>query len=196
MNHREYFDKHAETWDNRKKPSPEKLSRIMDAAELKKDDSVLDVGSGTGVLLPLISNFVDEKGFIVTVDISYKMLRQAVAKNIAQNIFYIQAAAEHLPLKQTLFDCCICFAVFPHFTDKKQALTAINYSLKDNGKIIISHAMSRQKINSMHSSFGDTVSEDKIPPEDVMNRLLAESGFKKVEIYDESDFFLVSAIKS
>lgn len=196
MNHREFFDKHAKTWDNRKKPYPAKLKRIIDAAKLEEGESVLDVGSGTGVMLPLISKSVGEKGNIVALDISYEMLKRSVAKNIAENILYVQAAAEFLPLREALFDCCVCFAVFPHFSDKKQALREINHSLKKNGRLVIAHAMSRVKINSMHSSVGDAVSEDKIPPENVMRRLLVESGFEEIKIYDESDFYLASGLAS
>lgn len=196
MNHREYFDKQAADWDNRKKPHPAKLKRIIDAAKLEEGESVLDVGSGTGVMLPLISKSVGEKGNIVALDVSYEMLKRSVAKNTAENILYIQAAAEFLPLRPALFDCCVCFAVFPHFSDKKQALKEINHSLKKNGRLVIAHAMSREKINSMHSSSGDAVSEDKIPPEDVMRRLLVENGYEKIRIYDESNFYMANAESS
>ena len=73
-NHKEFFDKYAETWDEITFHNPKKLIRILSVLDLKPGQKVLDVGSGTGVMIPYLFNYVKETGSIVAIDFSENMI--------------------------------------------------------------------------------------------------------------------------
>ncbi len=53
-----YFSAHKEVFDPPLPEGvPERLERIVSVAEIARRDTVLDVGTGTGILLPLIMGY-------------------------------------------------------------------------------------------------------------------------------------------
>jgi len=195
MDHRQFFDQHAEKWDAREKPGEAKLKRVITSASIEKGDAVLDVGTGTGVLLPYLAETIGQEGSLVALDISFEMLKRAKGKHTEETNNYVQAAAEQLPFKGDKFDSVMCFACFPHFSDKSAALSEIARTLIQGGILVIAHATSRERINAMHTSIGGILSQDLIPTNAKMYHLLEQSGFTKIRIFDEPDFYLVSAEK-
>lgn len=196
MDHREYFDQHAEKWDTYQKPEESKLRRVISSASIEMGSSVLDIGTGTGILLPFLVESLGGTGSIVALDISLEMLKRAKSKGISNKIFYVQADAKELPFKSSTFDRVLCFASFPHFVDKLSALKQIAKVLKEGGVLIIAHAASREKINKIHTSVGGILSNDLIPEDAEMRSMLSEAGFQDVVILDEPDFYLVWANRS
>lgn len=195
MGHRQYFDQHAEKWDTYKKPDEVKLKRVIESASIEEGSRVLDIGTGTGILLPFLVETVGWTGSVVALDLSFEMLKHARAKNIGGNIAYVQADAGQLPFKGSKFDRVICFACFPHFTEKASALAEIAKTLTKDGVLVIAHAGGREKINAMHTSIGGVLSHDLIPENTEMQSLLKQAGFQRVCIFDETDFYLVLAEK-
>ena len=54
MNHREFFNRMAPQWDEQVRHDACKLSRIVTALSLQPGERVLDIGTGTGVMLPYL----------------------------------------------------------------------------------------------------------------------------------------------
>lgn len=196
MDHRQYFDQHAEKWDTYQKPDESKLRRVVSSASIEVGNRVLDVGTGTGILLPLLVKSLGRTGSIVALDISLEMLKRAQAKGISDKISYVQADVKDTPFKGSSFDRVICFASFPHFVDKLSALVEIARILKEVGVLVIAHATSREKVNKIHSSIGGVLSNDLIPEDSEMKAMLKKAGFEDIVIFDEPDFYLVWAKKS
>jgi len=78
-----------------------KMEATVSNIVLKKNNIVLDVGCGTGLLFPYIA---DKTQFLIAIDISRKLLKQA-KKRAKQhpNIALIQADADHTPFKNQTF---------------------------------------------------------------------------------------------
>jgi len=93
----DFFENLAMTWDETTTVVADKIERIVGEADLRPGDAVLDVGSGTGVLLPFLSRAVGPTGRIYELDISPAMLEQARAKGFAE-ADYLCAPAEDIPL--------------------------------------------------------------------------------------------------
>lgn len=55
MDKKEFFDNMAENWDKDKNISPEKYRKIVRELMIKNGNRILDVGTGTGVLIPFFS---------------------------------------------------------------------------------------------------------------------------------------------
>jgi ubiquinone/menaquinone biosynthesis C-methylase UbiE len=145
--------------------------------------------------LPYLAKITEQAGKVVALDLSFEMLKRAKEKHASANITYVQAAAEQLPFKPGKFNRVICFACFPHFENKPVAVIEIARTLRTDGILVIAHAASRGKINAMHTSIGGVLSHDVIPTNAEMYHLLEQSGFSKIRISDETDFYLVFAKK-
>lgn len=54
-----------------------RIEKVLSVLQLKQGDTVLDIGTGTGVMIPFIREQVGHYAPIVAVDSSEKMLREA-----------------------------------------------------------------------------------------------------------------------
>ena len=196
MNHREYFNQLASKWDQM---TPEetraRLPQMIDYLGIKPGDTILDVGCGTGILLPLLYKAADGGGKIVSLDIAEEMLKQARNNGHQGNINFIHADVAAIPLSDEAFDLVICYSCFPHFANKPGALAEMARVMRNGGRLAICHTDSRQAINKLHKSIGNTVGNDTIPDEATMRKMLTASGLKSIEIRDESHRYLVIAAK-
>ena len=189
MNHRQFFDEAAVEWDaSETEETHTRLREIVAGFGIEPGSTILDVGSGTGVLVPLLLEATDGKGQIVALDFSGRMLRRAQAKG--HPVAYVQGDAQRLPFPADTFDWVICNAVFPHFPDKRRALDEGSRVLREGGRLVICHTASRQTVNEFHRSVGGVVAHDTIPDEKAMRQLLQEAGLRGVRVWDEPDRYL------
>lgn len=192
MNHRQFFDQAAVDWDAQEvRETRIRLQGIVAGLGIEPGSTVLDVGTGTGVLVPLLLKATDGKGQIMALDFSDEMLRRAKAKGYP--VFYVQGDAQRLPFPPETFDWVICNAVFPHFSDKRRALSEARRVLREGGRLVICHTASRQTINEFHRSVGGVVAHDTIPDEKMMRQLLREAGLGEVRVWDEPDRYVALA---
>lgn len=193
MNRREFFDRHAPRWQSPSGPEmEERLRRVVTEAGVKSGDRVVDVGTGTGVLLPYLAAAVAPSGFVLAFDLSLAMLLEAKAK-AGSCVGLVQADAHYVPARPGLFDSVIVNAAFPHFEDCRLALTQLVEALRPGGTLVISHPIGRAAVNARHREAGGPVGEDRVPLPDVMERLLSEVGLNVSVIIDEPDFYLARA---
>jgi ubiquinone/menaquinone biosynthesis C-methylase UbiE len=197
MQLQEYFDQLAPTWD--KELTRERLQclgNIVKELGIKPGYYVLDIGSGTGVLLPFLIAELGDEGKIVALDFSAEMLGQAKAKNFPPIVGFAQADVLAIPLADNSVDMAICNSVFPHFTDKVKALKEIARVLRNNGRLVICHTMSREMLNQLHQSAGGIVASDLLPDEFQLRGLIKQAGLKITHFEDSTEQYLVIAEKS
>jgi len=196
MELQEYFDQLAPNWDMELVPEKlERLEYIVRGLHIEPGYCVLDVGTGTGVLLPFLIAELHGEGRIIALDLSAKMLARARAKNSAPVVDFVQADVVATPLADACVDIAVCNGVFPHFSDKVKALNEIARILKDNGVLVICHTMSRAMLNDLHQSIGGIVAMDLLPDESEMRQMIALAGFALVHFEDTSHRYLVIARK-
>jgi ubiquinone/menaquinone biosynthesis C-methylase UbiE len=197
MQLQEYFDQLAPTWD--KELTRERLKclgNIVRELGIKPGYYVLDIGSGTGVLLPFLIAGLGDEGKIVALDFSAEMLGQAQAKNFSPIVGFAQADVLTIPLADNSVDLAICNSVFPHFNDKAKALREIARVLRNNGRLVICHTMSRAMINRLHQSVGGIIASDLLPDESQLRGLIKQAGLKITHFEDSPERYLVIAEKS
>jgi ubiquinone/menaquinone biosynthesis C-methylase UbiE len=189
MNHREFFDQAAANWDAQEvEKTHTRLREIVVGLGIEPGSAVLDVGTGTGVLVPLLREATDGEGQIVALDFSGQMLSRAQAKG--HPVAYVQGDAQRLPFLAETFDWVICNAVFPHFPDKRRALAEASRVLRKGGRLVICHTASRHTINGIHHSVGGVVAHDTLPDKKVIQQLLQEVGLGEVKVWDKPDRYL------
>lgn len=192
----QYFDQLASKWDSEVTlKSMECLGNIVNELNIHSGSRVLDIGSGTGILLPLLVKAVGDEGRIVALDFSAKMLYQAKAKGFLPPVAFVQADVAALPLPNQFADLALCYSAFPHFGDKPKALKEIARVIKVNGRLVICHTASRNTINQLHKSIGGIVNTDLLPDESQLRELIKHAGFTITCLEDAPDRYLVIAKK-
>jgi ubiquinone/menaquinone biosynthesis C-methylase UbiE len=197
MQLQEYFDQLAPTWD--KELTLERLQRLGNIVKelgIKPGYHVLDIGSGTGVLLPFLIAELGDEGKIVAMDFAAEMLVQAQAKNFPPIVGLAQADVIAIPLADSSVNLAICNSAFPHFGDKVKVLKEITRVLKNNGRLVICHTMNRETLNRLHQSIGGAVAKDFLPDESEVRRLIKQAGLKITRFEDSPERYLVIAEKS
>jgi ubiquinone/menaquinone biosynthesis C-methylase UbiE len=197
MQLQEYFDELAPTWD--KELTPERLkclAKIIKELGIKPGDHVVDIGSGTGVLVPLLTAKLGTEGMVVALDVSVEMLVRAQAKDFPPIVGFAQADVMDIPLADDSMDLAVCNSALPHFGDKEKALEEIARVLRANGRLAICHTMSRQALNRLHQSIGGAVANDLLPDEFQLTSLIEKVGLRITHFEDGPERYLVIAEKS
>ncbi|MFU8796439.1 MAG: class I SAM-dependent methyltransferase [Dehalococcoidia bacterium] len=196
MELRDYFDELALTWDDLvTEETMGRIAGIIDRLDIRPRCRVLDVGSGTGILLPFLGSSMRDEGTIVAIDISAEMLRQGKHKAFTSIVDFAQADAMAIPLADASVDIAICYSVFPHFYDKVRALTEMARVLKENGALVICHTMSRAMINDLHQNIGGIVADHSLPDESELRKQAAQAGLRITHFEDRAEQYLVIAEK-
>jgi SAM-dependent methyltransferase len=152
------------------------------------------MGSGPGTLLPYERRAVGPEGTIISFDISFQMMRQAMAKDSGGAMCRMQATAMFLPLKDATCDALVCFAAFPHFADKSAAMAEMSRVAKPGASLHIAHLLSREELCRHHGE-KTVVSRDVLPEDEAMRGIFREVGFSEPSIIDCPGFYLASALK-
>jgi ubiquinone/menaquinone biosynthesis C-methylase UbiE len=192
MSRQEFFNKAAVTWDKRfaSKGLTKFLSVLVPTFNLRSGQSVLDVGTGTGILIPFLLKAVGPNGHVTAVDYAEKMVEICNRKYAGvSNVRLAVQRVENLDFPSKSFDAVICFGLFPHIENKEAALTQLYRVLKPGGKLIIAHALSSMEIKVHHRN-APVVSHDTLPDRTVMRRLLKQAGFTGIHITDEPGCYI------
>jgi len=193
-----FFNQAAENWD-KEYNSPKLqafLKQFVQSFGILADQHVLDVGTGTGILIPFLREVVGSKGIITGVDYAHSMVDICKTKYTQfPNVSIMVANVENLPFRDTLFDAVTCFGVFPHLDNKKVTLHQFHRVLKSKGKLIIAHALSSEEIKNIHKSAHPVVVKDVLPNKKTMWELLNQANFTGIQIVDKKGSYLCTSTK-
>ena len=188
MDKKTYFNEMAATWDQRfyTPELKEHLNNhLVPLFHLRPDSRVLDVGGGTGGIIPHLLQAVRPQGSIWSIDFAEKMVKIGKEKFAHEpRVIFKVASVELLPFEDEFFDHVVCYGAFPHFDDRPQALREMKRVLKIQGTLIIAHALSSKEIKTHHKG-ASPVSRDCLPEEAEMRRLLGENGFHVLQLIDQ-----------
>ena len=184
---RTFFDRAAPDWAERSFDL-ERARKYLIEAGLAAGQAVVDLGAGTGHFLPVIRRIIGCRGRLTALDLSREMLDRCDAT--ASHAGLICGSVEDLPLQPGSFDAALCIGLFPHFADRKRALTEICRVTRPGGLLTVLHMIGREHLNALHGKIGGTVAQDLLPGEPVVRASLEEAGFRVDRIADEEGFYL------
>jgi len=198
-----FFNDSAETWLDSYYKDPDSgqydrhknnFDRLFSLAPLKPGAVVLDVGCGSGVLVPMALERITPNGVLYELDFAEKMIDVNQKLHHEKNIRFIVADAAEAPLEDESCDVILCFACFPHFHDKEKAMLRLSRILKRGGIFVIAHFDSSDGINQHHASC-HAVMHDRVPGESEMRALFNKAALSVDLFIDEPGFYCIAAKK-
>lgn len=193
---KDFFDKHAASWDERHHRDDEaELDRLVKSFGLSEGDSVLDVGTGAGVLLPFIRKAVGLGAKVAAMDFAFRMLQEAKRRLLPHIESLVNARVDAIPFSANVFDQVTCFSSFPHFPNKGRALAEMVRVLKPGGSLSIAHLKSMDEIRELHQQVGGAVAHDHLPAPDMLRELMGRAGLNEVRIVNQPGRFVARGRK-
>jgi len=166
-----------------------KFRRLFALASLKKNDIILDIGCGSGVLVPRILRRLGPAGRIHEVDCADKMIEVNRRLHPDPRIRFHVADVNALPLPDKSCNGIFCFSCFPHFQDKLRAMRAMSAVLKKGGWLLLAHFDSPEALNHRHAHSHMAVKHDRMPDETGMRSLFAKAGLTIIRHANEKGFY-------
>lgn len=192
-----FFNEQAAGWDSHFQ-TPEQKKRLEESVRrfhLTTGSKIIDVGSGTGGIIPYLLQASEADCCIRAIDFAEEMVKIARKKFEGERrVSFTVASVESLPFESRVFDHAVCFGAFPHFEGRRRALQEMGRVLKVRSTLIIAHALSRAEIRHHHQNCGP-VSRDFLPDEFEMKSLLEEEGFRVKRLLDQPKCYLCEAMK-
>ena len=193
---REFFNDHADRWDEISIHNMEKVEYIISLLGLKGDESIMDVGTGTGILIPSYERMLTT-GSVLAVDFSDNMIDcckrkypEAEHPNVMFKVIDIYDI-----ISEEEFDIVMCYSCFPHFEDHRKAVEIFARSLKNGGKFIIAHSSSREHINHVHRHGGSDIQDDVLPSIEEISNIIEGSGLTTIFERSDDDYHIIMARK-
>ena len=112
-------------------------AKAVDALDLVPGAAAIDVGTGTGLTLPLLAARVGSSGRVVGLDSSTAMLAHAAARAPAPPLELHLASAEALPFADASFDAAIATYAMTAVDDAALAVSELVRVVRPGGRIAI-----------------------------------------------------------
>lgn len=104
-----------------------RIRKLIELAEIKQTDKVLEVGCGAGHILEQIKD-----GMLFGIDISEIQIQRSM-KRLGERVELKKAPGEKIPYEDRFFDKVLCSEVIEHVLEPAEVLKEISRVLKDDG---------------------------------------------------------------
>lgn len=191
MNQVDFFNSIAKDWDSKIEINEGKINYLLSKLEIKEDDTILDIGTGTGVLIPFLSN-LSPKGLIRGVDISKGMLE--IARDKFKNINNVQFDLCNVEKDDLLdkYNKIILYSMYPHLENKVTTIVnLVEHNLKENGILMIAHSNSRDYLNNMHKNSDERVHDAVLIEVNEQRDIFENVGLNVIEAFENDEMYYV-----
>jgi len=189
MSEKAFFNSIAEEWDKTNEVNKEKINFLLSRVHIQEGDKVLDIGTGTGVLIPFIREF-NKMGEINALDVSEGMLHKAKEKyNNLPNVKFTLLDVEEEKVEGK-YNKIILYSMFPHLKRREDTIRKlVTENLCESGKLIIAHSSSREFLNNMHSRKDKRVKKDRLIEVNKQKKLFKEIGLNVYEAFEDDNIY-------
>jgi SAM-dependent methyltransferase len=161
---------------------------------IEEGDTVVDIGSGSGLDAIIAALKTGPEGHIWGIDITPAMIQKAmenIEKMDIENIKIVEGRAVDIPLDDAAADVVTSNGVINLVPDKKKAFEEVYRILKPGGHIQISDIVLTKPVSEKSKSNAQLWAECIVgaEPVEVYLDLVREAGFKNVTVIDRLDYF-------
>jgi len=189
MSQVDFFNSIAEKWDSTIKVDEKRINKLLSQISITNGDSILDVGTGTGVLIPFY-NAINKDGKVTGIDISQGMLNIAKRKFTQLNNVKFKILDVENEFIEEKFDKIVLYSMFPHLNNKVETIKKlVNNNLKENGKLLIAHSDSREFLNNLHINTDERVSEDVLIDVNIQKEIFESANLKVTKAYEDDEIY-------
>lgn len=179
--------------------------RLIEYSQVCEGQTVLDIGTGTAHLAIAAAQRVGDRGQVIGIDISSRMLEKASAKVNRlglKNIAFQLADAEALDYPANTFDHIQCANTFPWLNNKESTLRSWFLFLKPGGRISIhtpadtayAGAVVLRQILANHGILLEA--SNRIGSVEQCEKMMAHAGFEAIETKTEQHGSYISLAKA
>lgn len=190
-----FFDNIAPKWDSMEvKSTPDKITEILDIIGVGSGSDILDLGTGTGVLIPYLSRLTGPGGTVMAVDFSEGMLREAERKFSGLGNVYFSRLDFEEEREPWRYDLIMMYCVYPHLSYPKETVKRlVTENLKPGGRLIIGFPTDEKFINSIHHDHAveDDLGSEHLPSAPTLATRINKWGLHaRVLAYDEGKYLV------
>lgn len=160
-------------------------------SEAKPNEVCIDLGSGRGTDVLRLAEEVGEGGFVYGVDVTEEMIKKAqstAAKMGIENVKFVQADLEQIPLDDETAHLIISNCTLNHVSNKPKVWSEIYRLLKNGGRFVVSDIFSSEPVPAEYATDPEAVAEcwAGAIPKDEYIKIIKNTGFKDFRILEES----------
>ena len=116
-------------------------TRLVDLGGVADSETVLDVGTGTGIVAIQAAEKVGESGKVLGIDLSSGMIEAARAKadrlGLSHRLLFRRMDAEKLEFEDESFDVVVSLFALRHFPNPLTALREMHRVLRPGGRLVV-----------------------------------------------------------
>ena len=150
----------------------------------------LDVGTGAGVLIPLIQSY--QPSAVLACDVAEKMLQRVQHKYPTVRTFHTDIVS--LVLASTSLDAIFMNGMYGNIADKPAACGNAARMLRSGGRLVVSHPEGRAFVDQLRATSDLFI--ESFPTKEEFEVLLERLGLEVIAYRDEPKLYLIVARKS
>jgi SAM-dependent methyltransferase len=188
---RRRFNELVDVFDRPQPPEVmERLWEIVASAELCPGAVVLDVGTGAGVLIPLIQFY--QPSTVLACDVAEKMLQRVQDRYPGVRTYHTDISS--LALASTSVDAIFMNGMYGNIADKPAACSNAARMLRSGGRLVVSHPEGRAFVDQLRETSDLFI--ESLPTKEEFGTVLGPLGLEVITYRDEPKLYLMVAQRS
>ncbi len=151
---------------------------IITAAKVRPGSTVADIGAGTGLFTPMLSQAAGAKGHVYAVDIVPSFLKLIETRSTQaglRNVSTVLCTERSVELPPNSVDSAFICDVYHHFEYPQQSLASLHRALRRNGEVLL---IDFKRVPGVSS---DWILNHVRAGQEVVTGEFEAAGFKKIE---------------